>query len=131
MKTEVELKAQAMSREQQQEEYRNYLEYNEEGSLPENLVLVYHDYACGNYEGSSYGFGYDTETGLWFEVSGGHCSCYGLEGQWDPEFSTFDELMFAIKKRLDAAQTSKWSQGENDSTALADFLGYVYEGEEQ
>lgn len=49
--------------------------------------------------------------GKLFEVNGGHCSCYGLEGQWDPEetsilaleirfgadFKDFPELGVVIK----------------------------------
>lgn len=27
-----------------------------------------------------------------FLVSGGHCSCYGLEGQWEPEETTVEAL---------------------------------------
>ncbi len=30
------------------------------------------------------------QNGKLFEVHGGHCSCYGLEGQWSPE-ETFPE----------------------------------------
>ncbi|WP_056683784.1 hypothetical protein [Cytobacillus solani] len=27
-----------------------------------------------------------------YEVNGSHCSCYGLEGQWEPEETTIDVL---------------------------------------
>ncbi len=27
-----------------------------------------------------------------FEIHGGHCSCYGLEGQWEPEETTWGDL---------------------------------------
>jgi len=36
--------------------------------------------------------------GKLFEVNGGHCSCYGLEGQWEPEETTKEALL----KRLEA-----------------------------
>lgn len=32
-----------------------------------------------------------------YEVHGGHCSCYGLEGQWEPERTT----VASLRKRLD------------------------------
>lgn len=35
--------------------------------------------------------------GKLFEVNGGHCSCYGLEGQWEPEETSWQ----AIKMRPD------------------------------
>lgn len=31
--------------------------------------------------------------GILFEVNGGHCSCYGLEGQWEPEETTTECLL--------------------------------------
>lgn len=27
--------------------------------------------------------------GILYEVNGSHCSCYGLEGQWEPEVTTW------------------------------------------
>lgn len=125
MKTAQELLDQAPSRLDQQEEYRQYLDYNEQGELPENMILVYHVYASGNYEGESYGFGFDTEKNMWFEVGGGHCSCMGLEGQWSPDYSTFDQLAVAIQRTIDAYVTSdyRWETPSNDQ-ALQDFVGY-------
>lgn len=35
--------------------------------------------------------------GSLFEVNGGHCSCYQLEGQWEPEATSVE----AIRRRLD------------------------------
>ena len=32
-----------------------------------------------------------------YEVNGNHCSCYGLEGQWDPEETTVE----ALRHRMD------------------------------
>lgn len=34
--------------------------------------------------------------GKLFEVNGGHCSCYGLEGQWEPEETTIEALMHRL-----------------------------------
>lgn len=34
--------------------------------------------------------------GKLYEVNGGHCSCYGLEGQWEPE-ETFVEAILERK----------------------------------
>lgn len=45
----------------------------------EILVAVY---SYENYEGSAYVLA--KKDGNLFEVEGGHCSCYGLEGQWKP-----------------------------------------------
>ena len=32
-----------------------------------------------------------------FEVNGSHCSCYDLEGQWEPEDTTIRALRFRLK----------------------------------
>lgn len=45
--------------------------------------ILYASYECGNYEGSA--FVLYEEGGKFYEVNGSHCSCYGLEGQWEPE----------------------------------------------
>lgn len=34
----------------------------------------------------------------YYTVSGSHCSCYGLEGQWEPEKYTKQQLIEALKK---------------------------------
>ena len=35
--------------------------------------------------------------GKLFEVHGGHCSCYGLEEQWDPEETTKDVILHRLE----------------------------------
>ena len=58
----------------------------------EILIAKYH---TGSYEGSS--FVLMLQDGKLFEVNASHCSCYGLEGQWDPE----ETSLAALKKRND------------------------------
>ena len=46
-------------------------------------TVIYASYDCEGYEGSA-----DVvfvNNGKFFTVSGSHCSCYGLEDQWEPE----------------------------------------------
>lgn len=125
MRTAQELLDLAPSRTAQQVEYQHYLEYREVDQLPDNMILVYHEYASGSYEGESYGFGFDTEKNMWFEVGGSHCSCFGLEGQWDPDYSTFDQLAVAIQKTIDAYVTSDFRyEGPSNDQALQNFVGY-------
>jgi len=48
----------------------------------DGATIIAAEYTYGSYEGSAtvlYERG-----GKLFEVTGGHCSCYGLEGQWAP-----------------------------------------------
>ena len=37
-----------------------------------------------------------SKNGLLYEVNGSHCSCNGLEGQWNPEETTFAFLEFRL-----------------------------------
>lgn len=56
------------------------------------VLFAWYEYA--NYEGDAYVL--YRKDGKLYEVHGGHCSCYGLEGQWIP-----DEVpLEALKERL-------------------------------
>lgn len=50
-------------------------------------------YGDGSYCGSS--FVLFRKGGKLYEVNGDHCSCYGLEGQWDPE----ETFVAALRER--------------------------------
>lgn len=58
------------------------------------VLLASYSYQC--YEGDA--FVLFRKDGLLFEVNGGHCSCYGLEGQWEPEETSVE----ALRKRIEA-----------------------------
>lgn len=46
-----------------------------------------------NWEGYAYFLVRDRETGLLYEVHGGHCSCNGFEDQWGPEIASKEYLL--------------------------------------
>jgi hypothetical protein len=50
---------------------------------------------------------------LW-EVNGSHCSCYGLEGQWQPEETTWEAI--AIHGDEDLAALAKQKLGGSNAT---------------
>jgi hypothetical protein len=52
-------------------------------------------YTYEDYAGSA--FVLFRRRGKLYEVNGSHCSCYGLEGQWDPTEVTKKELMHRIE----------------------------------
>ncbi len=69
--------------------------------LPSNLTLLYADYTYEDYSGDAYVLGYDKQKKQFFEVHGSHCSCYGLEGQWDEEYyDDVKQLQAAIERRF-------------------------------
>jgi len=51
--------------------------------------------------------------GKLFEVSGSHCSCYGLKGQWEPEETTIESL----RHRLDHGNLGNEKYSENPFAA--------------
>lgn len=69
-------------------------------------------YSQDNYSGEAFVlFEHD---GRLFEVNASHCSCYGLEGQWEPEETTRE----ALQHRLD--------QG---TLGQSDYTGNVFASE--
>lgn len=56
----------------------------------DNVEMLLAWYGYGDYCGSS--FVLFIKDGKLYEVNGSHCSCYGLEGQWSPEETSWDAL---------------------------------------
>ncbi len=50
---------------------------------PLDVEILFASYDTYSYEGSA--LVVFRNNGVLFSVHGGHCSCYGLEGQWNPE----------------------------------------------
>lgn len=57
-----------------------------------NILVASYTYEC--YSGSA--FVIFEKDGKLYEVNGGHCSCYGLEHQWQPEETSVDELIHRL-----------------------------------
>ena len=56
----------------------------------ESCNIVFAAYTCESYEGSALIL-FEKNDKL-YEVSGSHCSCNGLEGQWQPEETSLEAL---------------------------------------
>lgn len=58
-------------------------------TLNESIVhLAY--YGTGSYDGTSLVI--FEHNGILYEVNASHCSCYGLEGQWAPEETSWNAI---------------------------------------
>ena len=57
-----------------------------------NVLLAIYTYE--DYDGSAFVL-FERDDVL-YEVNGGHCSCYGLEDQWEPEETSVE----ALRKRM-------------------------------
>lgn len=83
--------------------------------------ILFASYGCANYSGDAWVL-FERE-GKLFEVNGGHCSCYGLEGQWEPE----EVSLKALEKRLLEGTFGEddWSDN-NFKEELCKFLGVEF-----
>lgn len=62
---------------------------------PDEVLLA--QYETPSYEGYAMVVYYDK--GSYYVVDGSHCSCYGLEGQWEPiEYETKELVIECIRK---------------------------------
>lgn len=59
-----------------------------------NILFAWYGY--GDYDGSA--FVLFTRDNKLYEVNGGHCSCMGLEDQWEPEETSVEALRFRVEK---------------------------------
>lgn len=78
---------------------RRYDEYFEEDHIIPidacGIDMLLASYRYGDYSGEAFVL-FRRDGRLW-EVNARHCSCYGLEGKWDPEVTTVE----ALRHRLD------------------------------
>lgn len=73
----------------------------EELSLKYTCIL-FACYGGEGYEGAALVL--FSERGRLWEVNGSHCSCMGLEGQWEPEATTLEALKLRRFDWMDASE---------------------------
>jgi len=84
----------------------------------ENINILFASYGCANYEGDA--FVLLEKEGKLFEVNAGHCSCYGLEGQFIPEETSLE----LIKHRVLVGKLGQDDYSGNEfANELRKFLG--------
>ena len=71
-------------------------EYGTDESQPDEVLLAYYSYE--DYSGSSVVIYRRGEK--YYYNQGGHCSCYGLEEQWNPEEFENESLFLAYLEML-------------------------------
>lgn len=67
-----------------------------DSELNDDTCVLLAAYGNDYYEGSAFVLFIKDEK--MYEVHGSHCSCYGLEDQWEPEETTFEALEHRIEK---------------------------------
>lgn len=73
-------------------------------------------YEYGSYDGSSLVI--FEKDGTLYEVNGSHCSCYGLEGQWKPEETSWEALQM---RRLEQYYDDGPTEASIELYALCDL----------
>lgn len=63
-------------------------------TLPDDVHILLAWYGYGSYSGNS--FVLFEKKGILYQVNGNHCSCTGLEGQWEPEETSIDALEYTL-----------------------------------
>lgn len=64
--------------------------------LPEELEVLFGALISYSYEEEA--FVLFRQDGKLYEVHGSHCSCYGFEGQWEPEETSLKALRFEVEQ---------------------------------
>lgn len=68
----------------------------EKPAIPEPTEVIFAGYENEGYDGSA--FVVYRQGRKFYTVSGGHCSCYGLEDQWEPEEYSRTQLIASLEK---------------------------------
>jgi|SRR6478609_1240888 len=85
--------------------------------LYENVNIIFAFYTDEDYSGEA--FVLFEKEGRLYEVNGSHCSCYGLEDQWEPSETSLEEL----KYRLVEGKMGEGYYGNKYGAELKQFLG--------
>lgn len=91
--------------------------------IPKQYKILYADYTYEYYYGDAYVLGFDKEQNKFFEVHGSHCSCYGLEDQWEPEyFDDVKQLQFLCEMRFSNRPEDGYSRWAESSVEFENWL---------
>lgn len=97
-------------------ENRGDVEKEYKCKIPEDCEILLAWYGYGSYCGDS--FVLYRQSGKLYEVNGSHCSCYGLEGQWDPEETT----VAALRMRKIDPDCGEWDKAQKQLTEVLDRI---------
>ncbi len=83
-----------------------------------DINILFASYGQDNYSGDAWVL--FEKNGKLYEVNGSHCSCYGLEGQWDAEEVVLPELENRLTKGTFGQDDYSGNEFSNE---LKKFLG--------
>ena len=88
--------------------------------FPSDDEILFASYGGGSYDGDAVVI-YERD-GTLYEVHGSHCSCYGLEDQWEPEATTWAAL--AMRQRPKAGEYYHYMH-DHESEAVEAYWALV------
>ena len=77
-------------------------DFDIEESALEGIDILLASYTYEYYSGSA--LVVFRKDGELYEVNGSHCSCYGLEGQWEPEETSVEALRTGHRYRYEGCE---------------------------
>lgn len=84
----------------------------------ERVNVLFASYGDANYSGDA--FVLFEKDGRLYEVNGSHCSCYGLEGQFESEETSLEYLEKVLKRGTFGTNSYSGNEFKNE---LCEFLG--------
>lgn len=113
--------------EQREDILSNFRLSEEDEAVFKNATVLFASYTYADYSGNALVI-YEVN-GKYYEVHGSHCSCNGLEGQWNPEETSFK----ALTDRYEDEKAMEWFKEDHGADASAVILkilnDYVMEKE--
>lgn len=82
------------------------------------INILFATYGCQEYEGSAWVL--FERDGKLFEVNGSHCSCYGLEDQFEPEETRLEAIEYRL---ISGKMGNDYYSGNEFANELKQFLG--------
>lgn len=70
----------------------DWINSENQSNIKTGLFPIYGYVNEGSYEANCEFLLVEPETGLFYDISGGHCSCYGFEGQFTPELCPLEYI---------------------------------------
>ena len=83
-----------------------------------DINVLFASYSYENYSGDA--FVLFEKDGKLYEVNGSHCSCYGLEGQFEPEETSLEYLEKILKEGTFGTNSYSGNEFKHE---LCEFLG--------
>lgn len=84
----------------------------------ENINILFASYGVGNWSGDAWVL--FEQDGRLYEVNGSHCSCCGLENQWEPEEVGLKDIEYRLVK---GSFGTNRESGNEFKSELIEFLG--------